>query len=124
DGPCASGLRVARLLLPGVEPPVARGARVREQRLEHLRIPALEQAADARELAAVAVELREQRLAVREADVGPHARMARRDAREIAEAPGREGEQPLRARVPGDLVQQSVGEHMRKMADRGEDRVV
>src|SRR5262245_45266177 len=107
-----------------LDPPVARIAGVREQRLQPLAVAALEELPHARELSLVASQLGEQRLAVREADVAPHLRAARGGAREVAEAPGRVREQALGVLVARDLVDEREGEHVRQVADGGEHRVV
>src|SRR6266853_143259 len=109
---------------PVLQPAVARVARPREKRVERLRVAALEHPAHALELALVAVELGEQRLPVREADVAPHFRMAPGDAGEIAESPRRIGKQLLRVLLARNLVDERVGEHVRQMADGRQHRVV
>src|SRR5690349_9192712 len=70
----------------GLQPSIARVARLREELLESVAIARLQQLLHQPELRAVARELAEQRVAVGDADVAPHFRMARGDAREIAEA--------------------------------------
>src|SRR5437899_11517530 len=96
---------------PVLEPALARGARLREERLERPGVAARQHPLHALELPAVAPELDEQGLAVREADIAPHLRVAPGDAREIAESPRREGEELLRVPVARDQVDERVGEH-------------
>src|SRR5437879_6569533 len=67
-----------------LQPAVARLARPREKAIERPGVAAREHPAHALQLAAVAVDLGEQRLAVRETDVPPHLRMAGGDAGEVA----------------------------------------
>src|SRR5205807_1146010 len=120
--PCRSRRRAA--LARGLQPLVARGARLGEQALERGAVAGCDEALNLAELGAVAAELGEQSLAIGEADVAPHFRTARGDAREVAEAAGGEGEELLGVRPPRDIVHQCIGEHMRQMADRREERVV
>src|SRR5258706_5987604 len=109
---------------PVLQPALARVAGPREKRVQRLRVPALEHPAHALELGVVAVELGEQRLPVREADVAPHFRVAGGDAREIAESPRRIGKQLLRVLLARNLVDERVGEHVRQMADGRQHRIV
>src|SRR5262249_52602261 len=92
--------------LPVPDPAVARVARACEQRFQALRVAALEHLAQALEAATVAVDLREQRLAVRDADVAPHLGAARGDAREVAEPARGVREQALRVAAARHLVNQ------------------
>src|SRR5882672_5220920 len=61
---------------PVLQPAVARVARPREKRIQGLGIAALEYPAHPLELSLVAVELGDQGLAIGEADIAPHFRMA------------------------------------------------
>src|SRR5882672_701985 len=110
--------------LPLFQPAVSRVARSCEQPLQRLAVAALENAAHPLELALVALQLAEQPLAVGEADVPPHLRVAGGDAGEVAEAPRGVSEQALRVLAPGDLVDEREREDVRQVADRGEHRVV
>src|SRR5215831_18297228 len=92
--------------LPVPDPAVARVARAGEQGFQPLRVAALEHPAQAFEAAPIAVDLREQRLAVRDADVAPHLRAARGDSREIAEPARGVREQALRVAAARHLVDQ------------------
>src|SRR6266568_4098923 len=93
-----------------LQPALARAARPREERLERPGVAAFEHLAHALELPAVAPELDEQGLAVRQADVAPHLRVAPGDAGEIAESSRREGKELLRVRVARDLIDERVGD--------------
>src|SRR6267154_6344130 len=109
---------------PVLEPALARAARAGEKRLERLAVAALEHPLHALELPAVAPELGEQRLLVRDADVAPHLRVAPGDSGEIAESPRGEGKELLRVLRARDLIDERVGEHVRQVADGREHRVV
>src|SRR5207244_3816410 len=83
----------ALLSLRVLQPTLARLARPREKAVERPGVAARAHPAHALQLAPVAVDLGEQRLAVRETDVPPHLRMAGGDAGEIAESPCRVGKE-------------------------------
>src|SRR5882672_577899 len=107
-----------------LDPTVAGVAGAGEQRLQPLAVAALEQLAQPRQLALVAPQLGEQRLAVRHADVAPHLGAARGDAREVAESARGVREQALRVPVARHLVDEREREHVRQVADGREHRVV
>src|SRR6266850_1363668 len=109
---------------PVLQPAVARVARPREKRIQGLGIAALEYPAHPLELSLVAAELCDQGLAIGEADIAPHFRMAPGDAGEIAESPRRIGKELFRVLVARDLIDERVGEHVRQMADAREHGVV
>ena len=71
------------------QPGAARRARLANARSSAVAVACSISCAEALELVLVAAQLREQRVAVREADVAPHLRVARGDAREVAEAAAR-----------------------------------
>ena len=78
-----------------------------------------------RERAEVVVERGDDRVAVRDADVGPDARVTRRDAGHVAEATGREPQQDrvLLAGVGGDVHERRRRE-LGHVAHHGDERVV
>ena len=81
-------------------------------------------ARSALELVLVVVEHLQQRVAVRDADVAPHLGRAAGDAHRVAQAAGGKPEQ-LRCIAPArQRVDQRVGDDVRQMAHRREDRVV
>src|SRR5437867_4845326 len=110
--------------LPVLEPALARVVRAGEERLEPLGVAALDHPAHAVEPAAVAAELGEQRLAVREADVAPHLGVAGGDAGEIAESARGVRKKPLGVLVARHLVDERESEHVRQVADGREHGVV
>src|SRR5712664_908314 len=109
---------------PVLQPALARIARPREKRVQRLRVSALDYSAHPFEVSLVAVELRDQGLAVGEADIAPHFRVAPGDAGEIAESPRRIGKQLLRVLLARNLVDERVGEHVRQIADGRQHRIV
>ena len=132
-GPCprrgAIGARSQELHRSRTQPPFSqrspRRARLGEQLLERRGIAALaSMSPHLFKFFSYKREFVQQAVAVRDADVAPHLRMAGGDAREIAEAAGGVAEQLRRVRRARDLVDQRVGEQVRQVAHRGEHPVV
>src|SRR3954447_13355874 len=110
---------------PGLAQPVfARVARLGEQLFQRSGIARGEKLLHRRQLLAEARDFGAEAVGIGEADVAPHLRMAGRNAREVAEAAGREREKLRGVLAARYVMHQSVGKEVRQVAHRGEHGIV